>query len=299
MLSRRPFLLKLQVRPLYVGSRQLRNLQPLDFLAPRLDLAGAGSGCETGDELLQLVNLFFALSILRFDLRPNLRLRHHHVVVSTGVSDDRLVIDVGDVRAHAVDKMAIVRDHNQHSLILIEKILQPVDGIEIEVVGRFVEQQCLWMPKQRLRQQHTNFLSARKLRHFPLVLRVWNVEALQENGSIALRGVTVFFADDTFKFAELHAIGIGHFWLGINYFAFFQSSPQTLVAHDHGVDDAILIKGKLILAENAKLPRTHDGSLLRVKFAGQKLHKRRFAGAIRARQTIALPRHKAGGNLVK
>ena len=31
--------------------------------------------------------------------RADLRLRHHHVVVAAGVGDDRLVVDVGDVRA--------------------------------------------------------------------------------------------------------------------------------------------------------------------------------------------------------
>src|ERR1700692_1619841 len=101
MFSRWALLLELQVRALNVGSRQLGNLQSLYFLAPRLGLAGTGSGGETGDELVQLVNLLFALSILRFDPRPNLRLRAHHVVVGAGVSDDGFVIDIGNMGANA------------------------------------------------------------------------------------------------------------------------------------------------------------------------------------------------------
>ena len=64
-----------------VRPRQLRHLQALDFLAPRLHLAGAGSGGEARDEFVQLRNLLFPLRVLRFDLRTNLRLGHHHVVV--------------------------------------------------------------------------------------------------------------------------------------------------------------------------------------------------------------------------
>src|SRR6202030_3393569 len=122
-----------------VGSRELRYLQSLDFLASRLHLAGAGSGGKPCNELVQLIDLLFALSILRLDLRSNLRLRDHHVIVGACVSNDGLVIDIGDVGANSVEKMAIVRDDDQHAFILIEKILQPVDGVEIKIVSRLVE----------------------------------------------------------------------------------------------------------------------------------------------------------------
>ncbi len=173
---------------------------------------------------------------MRFDLRADLRLGHHHVVISAGIGDDGLVIDIGDVRANAVQKMAIVRDDDQHAFILIQKTLQPVDRVEIEVVGRLVEQQRLRMPEKRLRQQHADFLSARQFAHFPFVQLVGNVEALQQNGGVGFGGVAVFLADDAFQFAELHAVGVGHLRLGIDSVALFQGGPQPLVAHDDGVD---------------------------------------------------------------
>src|SRR5208283_2035054 len=108
--ARGPLLFELQVRTLDIRPRQLSDLQALDFLAPRLHLAGAGSGGKARDELVQLRNFLFALRVLRFDLRANLRLRDDHVVVSAGVSDDGLVIDVGNVGANAVEKMTVVRN---------------------------------------------------------------------------------------------------------------------------------------------------------------------------------------------
>ena len=128
---------------------------------------------------------------------------------------------------------------------------------------------------------------------------VWNVEPLQQNRGIALGGVAIFLADDAFEFAEFHTVRIGHLMLRIDDLALFECGPQTPVAHDDGVDDAIFIEGKLILAQNAKLARPDDGSLLRVEFAGQKLHERGFPRAVRAGKAVALPRNKSGGNFVK
>ena len=77
-----------------------------------------------------------------------------------GVGDDGFVIDIGDVRADAVEEVAVVRDGDDDAVVGVEKSLQPVDRIEIEVVGRFVEQQSLRMAEESLRQQHADFLSA-------------------------------------------------------------------------------------------------------------------------------------------
>ena len=52
-----------------------------------------------------------------FDARADLRLRQHHVVIAAGVGDDRLVIDIGDVGADAVQEVAIVRNHDQRALV--------------------------------------------------------------------------------------------------------------------------------------------------------------------------------------
>ena len=118
MLAGRTLLLELEKRALDVRARQFRDLQALHFFAPRLHLAGAGSGGESRDEFVELRNLLFALRVLRLNLRANLRLGHHHLVIGAGVGDDGFVIDVGDVGADAVQEMAVVRDDDEHSVIV-------------------------------------------------------------------------------------------------------------------------------------------------------------------------------------
>jgi hypothetical protein len=83
------------------------------------------------------------------------------------------------------------------------------------MVGRFVEQQCLGMAEQRLREQDPDLLTTLQLSHRPLVERLWNVEALQQNRGVALGGIAVFVADDAFELAEAHAVRVGQRLLGV------------------------------------------------------------------------------------
>ena len=127
MLAARPHLVKLDKRALNIRARQFVGLQPLHFLAPACHLAGTRARRESRDKLIELRNLLFALRILRFQRGPDLRLRHHHVVITAGVSDDGLIVDIGGVRRDAVQKMAVVRNRDQRAVIIVQKILQPVD----------------------------------------------------------------------------------------------------------------------------------------------------------------------------
>ena len=128
---------------------------------------------------------------------------------------------------------------------------------------------------------------------------VGNIEALQQDGSVALGSVAVFFAYCSFKLTQPHTIFVGHFRLGIDSVALFQCRPETLIAHDHGVNHAIGIEGKLVLAQHPELFGADDRTFLRVLFTCQELHKRRLAGAVGAGEAVALSRHEAGGNFVK
>ena len=125
-----------------------------------------------------------------------------------------------------------------------------------------------------------------------VVQLVGNVEPLQQNGGIALGGVAVFFADDAFEFAELHAVGVGDFGLLVDGVALLHGRPQAFVAHDDGIDRGMGVEGKLILAQHSELAGTDDGALLRIQFAAEQLHERGFAGAVGPGQAIALARRE-------
>ena len=274
---------ELDVRALDVRPGQLGGLQPLDFLAARRGLAGAGAGAEPRDEVLQLRDLLLALRVLRFDAGADLGLGQHHVVVAAGIRDDGLIVDVGGVGADVVEEVAIVRDDDQRALVAHQELAQPVDRVEVEVVGRLVQQQRLGPAEQRLGEQDADLLAALQLRHLALVQLFRNVEPLQQDRRIALRAVAVLVADDALQLAEAHAVLVGHRRLGVEQLALLERVPQPGVAHDDRVDDAEGVERELVLTEHAELLGTDDRSLLRRLLAGEQLHEGGLAGAVRAR----------------
>ena len=185
-----------------------------------------------------------------------------------------------------------MRDDDQRAFVAGEKLLEPVNRVEVQVVGRLVEQQRLGMTEERLRQQHADFLAALQFGHRPFVQRVGDIEPLQEHRGIALRRVAVLFADDALELAEAHAVLVRHLGLRVQGVALCERVPQALVAHDHGVDDAILVERVLVLAQHAELPRADHRSPLRLRLAGQQLHERGLARPVRARQAVAPARGK-------
>ena len=130
------------------------------------------------------------------------------------------------------------------------------------MVRWLIQQQCLRMPKQSLRQQHAHFLSALQFPHLAAVQFVGNIQTLQQDRGIALSRITVLFPDNAFQLTELHAIGVCHVVLGINRVALLQRRPQTLVSHDDRIDHAVGVERELVLAQDPQLPRTHDRHFL-------------------------------------
>ena len=298
-LARRPVLLEADVGALDVRAREVGGLQPLHFLAPRRRLRRARAGAEALDEVHELRDLLLALRVLGLDARADLRLGHHHVIVAAGIGDDGLVVDVGGVGADRVEEVAVVRDDDERPLVALEKAFEPVNRVEVQVVGGLVEQERGGRSEERLRQQHPHLLAALQLGHLALVQFVGDVEALQQHGGIALGGVAVLLADDPFELAQPHAVLVRHVGLLIEPVALDHRLPQAGVAHDHGVDDAMRVELELVLAQDAELRRTDHGAFLRVEGAGEQLHERGLAGPVGARQPVAAPGRERRGDVLE
>ena len=95
-------------------------------------------------------DLLFALADLRLEGGADLGFGHHHVVVSAGVDDDGFVVDVGGVGGDRVEEVAIVRDADEGAVVVLQEVLKPVDGVEIEIVGGLVEEQSFWLAEEGL-----------------------------------------------------------------------------------------------------------------------------------------------------
>ena len=87
---------------------------------------------------------------------PHLIARLDEVVVGPAVVRERARVQVDDVGAHGVEKVARVRHHDHRAVPLQQLVLQPQHGVQVQVVGGLVQQQNVRLHEQRTRQRHAH-----------------------------------------------------------------------------------------------------------------------------------------------
>ena len=75
--------------------------------------------------------------------------------VVTAVSVRHAVLEVDDAIDHAIEELAVVRDQKQRPWILAQPGFQPQDGVEVQMIGRLIEQQEVRAAHERLRYIET------------------------------------------------------------------------------------------------------------------------------------------------
>src|SRR5512138_358593 len=241
LLPGRRLLLELDERGGDVRALHVLELELLHRADAALDLRGARAGVEARHELAELLDLLPLLGVLRLDAAADLALLPDHVVVAAGVEDDRLVVDVRDVRADRVQEVAVVRDRDEHALVRLEELLEPADRVDVEVVRGLVEEESLRVPEERLREQDAQLVAARERAHRLVVPGLLDAEALQELRRVGLRRVAVLLADEDLELREPVAVLVGDLRLREELLLLRHRAPERLVAHEHDVEDAVVL----------------------------------------------------------
>ena len=263
-----------------------------------LELTGArcrlsrlrGIGREAADERLQVGDLRLLLRVVQQHALAHLRRRGHVLIVVAGIDAQFAVVEVGHVRADAVQEVAIVRDDHHRAVAFVEHAFEPADRVDVEVVGRFVEQQHVRVAEQCLREQYAQLPAGRDAAHQSFVLFERNADTEQQFAGARFGGVAVEFREFDFEVGNLHAVVFAHLRQRVDPVALLLHAPQVRVTHDHGVEHAEIFERELILAQLAEANVRLDRHVARGRrhVAAEDLHERRFAGAVRADQAIAI-----------
>ena len=155
----------------------------------------------------------FFLRILRL-LQRELACLVPEVVVS-GVKLDFPEVDVGHVRADLVQKVPIVGDDDDGLIILGQKIFEPTNRRDVQMVGRFIQKQNIGFSEKSLCEKDFHFLVVANLAHFLAMKLSPDSKTRQENRCVALGFPAIQIGEKTFEFARANAIGIREIRLGI------------------------------------------------------------------------------------
>ena len=76
---------------------------------------------------------------------------------------DGVVVQFVDVGADLVKEVAVVCDHEERERGDTKEVFEPLDHLNVKVVGRFVEDEQLRFTQEDIGKGHTLLLSAREL----------------------------------------------------------------------------------------------------------------------------------------
>jgi len=131
------------------------GLHPRQHLQPRLRLPRLGRlVAEAIDEAHDMGALGLLLLLLPGEQGHALGAGFLEKVVVALVGRQRLRLEVQDIGNHRVEQGTVVADDQDRAAVGLEIGLQPQRGLEIEVVGRLVEQQQVGLGEQQRGKRH-------------------------------------------------------------------------------------------------------------------------------------------------
>ena len=258
------------------GGDHFHAFQRLD---PALRLAGLGGlGLEALDEAGQVGD--FAL--LRFVGRllggePG---GAGAFVVGIAAAGQRqaLEVDGEDLADHGVEEIAVVRNQQQRRRRVLQPAFEPEHGVEVEVVGRLVEQQQVGAAGQGAGEVEAHPPAAGEIGHRAREIGVGEAEAVQHFGDAGLGRIAADFAVAGVQVADRLAVALG---FGFDQFAF--DAAQFDVAVEHEIEGGIG-QGRRFLGDAGDVPagRHFDIAGFGVQFVGEQREEAGFAAAVGA-----------------
>ncbi len=183
-----------------------------------------------------------------------------------------------------------MRNDDHGRIALIEHVFEPADRIDVEVVGRLIQQQHVGVGKQRLREQHAQLPAGCDPAHGAVVLVDRNADTEQQFARAGLGGVTVVFGKARFQVSRAHIVVVGGFRVRVDRVALRHRLPHLGVPHHHHVQHAHFLVAELVLLELAQthVGLEHHGAARGLQIAAEDLHEGRLAAAVRADQAVAV-----------
>ncbi|MNS57998.1 hypothetical protein D3C72_909030 [compost metagenome] len=272
-----------------LGQQRRHFFHALQRLDAALRLLGlAGLGLEAVDELLQVGDLVLLLAEGHLLL---LHLQRAHVLELAVVAAVARELGVGDVQGdvgHGVEKLAVVADDDHGAGVLLQPGFEPHQGVQVQVVGRFVEQQQVARAHQRAGQLQAHAPAAREAVDGLVELVRLEAQAqhqrLRARHGVVLAGIGQVGVGVGQLHADVGVVGV----LGVGGLDGGQRGAQlgqAGVAADHEVGGRLLGLGHVLRdLGHAPLLGNVEVAAVFVQRAVEQREQRRLAGAVASHQ---------------
>ena len=195
-------------------------------------------------------------------------------------------VELEDPAGHVVEEVAVVGDRHDGARVVLEELLEPVDALGVEVVGRLVEQQQVRPAEQQPAQGDAAPLATRQRGDVGVVGRA--AQGVHGDVDVALQAPRVGGGDPVLQLglegADLVVVGVG---LGPHRHDLVVAIDDRLHGGDAVHDVALDVLGRVelrLLGEVAgrEAGRQPGRAAEAVVEAGHDLEQARLAGAVGA-----------------
>ena len=259
-------------------------LHAREHLQAALRLPGLGRlGAETVDEALQLGTPRVLLRLERRLVRVPLRALACEGRVVARIGGEVAIVEVDDAVAHAVQKVAVVRDDDRRVAVACDVVLQPQRAFEVEVVGRLVEQQKVRLGEQDGRERDAHAPAAGEGRAGPRLRRRVEAQTVKDGRRARLGRMGVDVGEARVDVGDASGVARG--------FRLREERRALRVGVEHGVEQRALGAGRFLRhLPDARAALQFDRAGFRLKVARQKAEQRRLSRAVAPDQPAARPR---------
>ena len=305
----------LQAHDLVAGARRVRELevhllgglrQHHQLLAHLLELLDAllhllrlrGLVAEAVDEDLHVLDVALLRRALRAELLQVVLALVQIAGVVSRVRHEALVLERRDVAHARVHERAVVA-HQQHGAVIArQKRLEPLDGLQVQVVGGLVQKEKVGVPQQQLRKRDAHLPAAGELLRRLVEVLDGKSQAAQDLlrprlELVAAQALVAVLRRAVALQQRVLLVALRH--LGYLALHLLDASLEALDLHG-GVHDlaerALLAREVSLLLQVAdgRVARERHGALVRLLQPHHDLEERGLARAVGPDQAPALPR---------
>ena len=141
-------------------------------------------------------------------------------------------------------------DHQNGAGVLNDDLLQPLDGVQVQLVGGLVQQDDVRAAEQGLGQQHLDLFAVGDGAHLLIQDGLRQAQPLDQAGGVGFRLPAAHLGVLALQLGGADAVLVGEIFFGVQGVLFLPHLVQPFVAHDHGVQHRIFVKGEVVLAQH-------------------------------------------------